>query len=73
MHGENGIHQKQFANDTEAFEHANGYSDEGTVPVERLINGIWCQCSSPLYNPQFYYGSKDGGWMSNGKLVQEFD
>ncbi len=56
--------------ENEAFEDANGYHDEYSATVEKLIDGNWCQAADPVYQPQFFYGGKNGGWITNNGIVE---
>ena len=61
--------EKHFATDAEALTHSNTWHDDRAAVVEKWIDGRWCPHSDPIYQPQYYYGGKDGGWMDpRGKL-----
>lgn len=61
---------KQFACDKDAFEHAVGWYDERDASVEKWIDGRWMPSANPIYHPQFFSGSKNGGWIVDNKLVE---
>lgn len=64
-----GKYVRGFDSDDAAFEYAIGFHDDRSAIVEKWIDGRWIPCADPLYNPEYFYGDKNGGWMTNNGLV----
>lgn len=65
-----GKYIKQMPSDRPAFEEeALGYFDERDATVEKMINGKWCPSADPIYQPQYFRGQLNGGWITNNGLV----
>ena len=63
---------REFSCDKEAFNHACGWYDERDASIEKWIDNGWRPAADPIYQPRFFYGNDDGGWIVENKLV-EFD
>lgn len=61
---------KTLASDKEAFDHALGWHDERDASIEKMIGAEWCPQASPIYHPEYFYGGKDGGWITENGLVE---
>lgn len=64
---------REFSGDKAAFEHAIGWYDERDASVEKWINGRWAYAADPIYHPQFFTVSKDGGWIAGNDELIEYD
>lgn len=66
-----GKYVREFNNDQEAFEYSLGFYDDRCASVEKWMDGEWAEAANPIYQPQYFKGRSEGGWIkSNGKLIE---
>lgn len=70
-----GQYVKELAGDNEAFEEAIGYYDERSATIEKWIGPKtgWAFAADPLYQPQYFYGKLNGGWVCQDGTLLSYD
>ena len=66
---------KELNGDKEAFEEAITYYDERDATVEKWYGPVigWAFAASPIYQPEHFYGNKNGGWVTLSGILIEYD
>lgn len=62
-------HVRTFCSDHDAFEYACGWHDERDASIEKWMHGQWCPAANPIYQPEYFKGKSDGGWICGKKLI----